>query len=433
MIRSSVDKLVTRLASQSERKREGALVALLDHPPDKVVGAVADLLLDDASPTTQGACLDVLERLGAVFNLQEIRSDGWFERLGKQITSFQAVCEVMGERFLAYSMILGIQIHSLATDPRIPANTTVEFSVGDDAPQTLTLGEYRVRIVQAIIQQEPELSTAKLPLTVEATIGLLGHTLILVAPLFGLSLGQLILASIDPDDPRALVGFTSEHGFSFMELSEFDGFVKQKVRRDLAGTQQEPFRLDLSIVEHARVAAARGDHDQVIAMLENWPGLLVTLQRTPVSHQLDNGQLALIAEALEILGNAFRLRDRRTWAEELYRLGLVFVREGDFAGRLFFRLGELLTEDERYGEAIGHLRRAQVLGVPDREVFPVLGRAFLRRGKVVPAAALLETALARGAESPEAREDLAQAKRELERAGVDWQVPLRDPEPPEAE
>jgi hypothetical protein len=405
-------------------------VALADHPVEKVIGPVADLLLDDASPTTQGACLDALERLGAVVNLQEVRTDGWFERLREQISNFQSVCEVMGDRFLAYSMILGIQIHSLATDPRLPANTTVEFSVGDDVPQTLTLGEYRVRVVQALIQDEIQRETQPLPLTVENAVELLGQGLILLAPLFGLSLKQLAAASVDPDQPRFLVGFVSEHGFSFMELKDFEGFVRQKVRRDLAGTQQEPFRLDLTVVDHARAAAERGDHDEVIAILESWPGLLVTLQRTPVLHQLEDNQLELIAEALEILGNAFRHRDRQTWAEELYRLGLVFVRDGVPAGRLFFRLGEMLTEDERYGEAIGHLRRAQALGVPDREVFPVLGRAFLRRQKLVPAAALLEHAVARGAEAQGVEEDLAQIRRALEAAGVDWNVPVCDSEPP---
>ena len=82
-------------------------------------------------------------------------------------------------------------------------------------------------------------------------------------------------------DPRALV-FNTEIGvvMTSPEIGEdmgniFDSFVKQKVRRDLAGTQQEPFRLDLSVVEHARAAAERGDHDEVIAILESWPGLLV--------------------------------------------------------------------------------------------------------------------------------------------------------------
>lgn len=405
-------------------------MALTDHPADKVLGPVADLLLDDASPTTQGACLDALERLGGLVNLRQIRADGWFEQLSAQINNFDSVCAVMGDHFLAYSMILGIQIHSLATDPRVPANTTVEFSVGDDVPQTLTLGEFRVRAVQAIIQQEVPPTGASLPLTVDAATDLIGQLLILLAPLFGLSLKHLVLASADPEHPRALVGFVSQHGFSFMELGAFEDFVKQKVRRDLAGTQQEPFRLDLSVVEQARASAARGDHDEVIAILESWPGLLVTLQRTPVLHQLEDAQLELIAEGLEILGNAFKHRDRRTWAEELYRLGLVFVREGTHAGRLFFRLGELLTEDERYGEAIGHLRRAQALGVPEPEVFPVLGRAFLRRRKIVPAAALLENAAAHGADSRDLTEDLAQARRELEQAGVAWKVPVDDHEPP---
>jgi hypothetical protein len=413
-----------------EHKREAALIALASHPADKVIGPVSDQLVDDSSSTSQGACLDVLERVGAVVNLGEIRTDGWFERLGGKIANFDAICDVMGDRFLAYSMILGIQIHSIATDPRVPANTTIEFSVGDDVPQTLTLGEFRVRMVQALIQQQRSEHSISLPLKIDDAIALIGHPLLLLAPLFDLSLKHLALSSAELEQPQALVGFVSEHGFSFMDLDAFESFVKQKVRRDLAGTQQDPFQLDLTAVERARDAASRGEPEEVIAILETWPGLLVTLQKSPVIHQIEGPQLSLIAEGVELLGNAFKARERRTWAEELYRLGLVFVRDGVPAGRLFYRLGTLLCEDERYGEAIGLLRRAHALGVEEREVFPVLGRAFLRRRKLVPAAALLEIAVADGADSEGVEEDLAQVRREFAEAGVAWDVPIRDSDPP---
>jgi tetratricopeptide (TPR) repeat protein len=139
-----------------------------------------------------------------------------------------------------------------------------------------------------------------------------------------------------------------------------------------------------------------------------------------------------IAEGLVLLGSAFKERDRRTWAEELFRLGLVFVRDGAHAGGLFYHLGLLLSEEERYGEAIGHLRRALALGVEAKLIFPALGRAFLRRRKFVPAAALLEGALAHGADTVELSEDLALVRGEFARAGVRWNVPPRDSEPPGA-
>ena len=37
--------------------------------------------------------------------LDRIRTDGWFERLGESIGSFETLCEVLGERFFAFSLI----------------------------------------------------------------------------------------------------------------------------------------------------------------------------------------------------------------------------------------------------------------------------------------------------------------------------------------
>jgi hypothetical protein len=36
------------------------------------------------------------------FELEAVRTDGWFERIGEGIGSFQALCEIIGERFFAF-------------------------------------------------------------------------------------------------------------------------------------------------------------------------------------------------------------------------------------------------------------------------------------------------------------------------------------------
>ena len=41
------------------------------------------------------------------FPLDALRTDGWFERIGEGIGSFQALCEIVGERFFAFSIIVG--------------------------------------------------------------------------------------------------------------------------------------------------------------------------------------------------------------------------------------------------------------------------------------------------------------------------------------
>ena len=89
-------------------------------------------------------------------SLESIRTDGWFERIGEGIGSFQALCDIVGPRFFGFAMITGARITSLTVDRRTPDNTLVDFVVGpEDAEvtesdtQRLTLGDFRRRLVSA--------------------------------------------------------------------------------------------------------------------------------------------------------------------------------------------------------------------------------------------------------------------------------------------
>ncbi len=48
--------------------------------------------------------------------LESIRTDGWFERIGESIGSFQALCDIIGARFFAFAMITGARITALTVD-----------------------------------------------------------------------------------------------------------------------------------------------------------------------------------------------------------------------------------------------------------------------------------------------------------------------------
>ncbi|MGC4069812.1 MAG: hypothetical protein QM784_35170 [Polyangiaceae bacterium] len=69
-----------------------------------------------------------------VFPLESIRTDGWFERIGEGIGSFQTLCEVIGPKFFAFAMIAGARIVALTIRspqsgqharrfPRLPATS----------------------------------------------------------------------------------------------------------------------------------------------------------------------------------------------------------------------------------------------------------------------------------------------------------------------
>src|SRR3974390_1959161 len=91
------------------------------------------------------------------FELDAVRTDGWCERIGEGIGSFQALCEIIGERFFAFSIIVGARITALTVDRRTPELSLVDFVVGasDGAgglePQRLTLADFRRRLVGALL------------------------------------------------------------------------------------------------------------------------------------------------------------------------------------------------------------------------------------------------------------------------------------------
>ena len=93
-----------------------------------------------------------------VFSLDAVRTDGWFERIGDGIGSFQALCDIVGEAFFAFSMITGARITALTVDRR---NTLVDFVIaaaadeaGDADVQRLTLADFRHRLVGALLTDD---------------------------------------------------------------------------------------------------------------------------------------------------------------------------------------------------------------------------------------------------------------------------------------
>src|SRR3982751_1727657 len=134
------------------------------------------------------------------FPLDALRTDGWFERIGEGIGSFQALCEIVGERFFAFSIIVGARITALTIDRRSPDQTLVDFVVGlaeadgDLEPQRLTLADFRRRLVGALLVEEEKHAPApERDTDVEAIQLYIGVRYLLLAPLYGYSLTTLAL------------------------------------------------------------------------------------------------------------------------------------------------------------------------------------------------------------------------------------------------
>jgi hypothetical protein len=320
-----------------------------------------------------------------VVSLQAIRTDGWFERIGEGIGSFQALCDIIGARFFAFAMITGARITSLTVDRRLPDNTLVEFAVGADEeagiagePQRLTLSEFRQRLVNALVLDEPHGPPPTRATDIEAVQLHIGVRYLLLAPLYGYALSEL---KVGPDGSKmVLLHDGTEETYP---LPAFRARIRTHVREELERVRRPAARsaIDLARVTEAEAAAGKSDHIRVLELLGAWPAPLAIFLRTPEGQLLNPEARARIALGLGLLGSACIALGENSKGEEVLRLGIQYAADGSAAPGLFLRLGEAIATDGRPGESIGPLRRAANLGASPETVWPLLAAAFLSRGR----------------------------------------------------
>lgn len=350
---------------------------------------------------------------GHVFSLEAVRTDGWFERIGEGIGSFQALCEIVGERFFAFSMITGARITAVTVDRRNPDNTLVDFAVGaagsDDAAdaQRLTLADFRRRLVGALLTEEPAAPIPTRETDIEGLQLYIGIRYLLLAPLYGYSLRQLRVGDDVAELSLVRDGVDEKYDLETFRL-RMRAHVRDELERAASGNRGA---IDLGRVAEAESASLERDDAKVLQLLGAWPAPLAIFLRTPEGQMLASEPRSLIAKGLGLLGTAcVRLGDVAQ-GEEIFRLGIQYAQDGLAAAEIFQRLGEALIGDGRPGEGIGPLRRSLVLGGDARVIWPLLCRAFFDRGRYVAAFAALREAESAGA-SPS---DLAAPMGELEK------------------
>ncbi len=359
------------------------------------------------------------------FSLDSHRTDGWFERIGEGIGSFQALCEIVGERFFAFSIIVGARITALTIDRRSPDQTVVDFVVGvgesdgDLDPQRLTLADFRRRLVGALLVEDDRPAPRPTRETdVEAIQLFVGVRYLLLAPLYGYSLRKLIL-----DGKHAELRVLHDGTEEVFALDTFRMRVRALVREELdrvaTGARSA---IDLSKVAEAEAAAIRKEWPKVIALLGAWPAPLAIFLRTPEGQMLGADARSLIAKGLGLLGSACVHLGEVEQAEEVFRIGIQYAQEGVAAAELFRRLGEALLLNERAGEAIGPLRRARAVGGSTQEVMPPRARAFLNRGRFVAAHPGLRDALDAGVAERELVDELRQVEGALGPSLTAWRA-----------
>src|SRR6185503_7958404 len=346
-----------------------------------------------------------------VFSLDAVRTDGWFERIGEGIGSFQALCEIVGERFFAFSMITGARITAVTVDRRNPDNTLVDFGVGAGGPedplsdtQRLTLADFRRRLVGALLTDEVSAPPPTRETDLEGIQLYIGVRYLLLAPLYGFSLRQLTITDQSGELTLIHDGIEEKHDLETFRM-RVRAHVRDELDRVASGNRGA---IDLGRVAEAETASMQGQDAKVLSLLGAWPAPLAIFLRTPEGQMLAPEPRALIAKGLGLLGTAcVRLGDVGQ-GEEIFRLGIQYAQDGVAAADIFQRLGEALMNDQRAGEAIGPLRRAVVLGGSPKLLWPMLCRAFYRRGRYVAAFASFQKALAAKTAESELAEDIRQ-------------------------
>lgn len=361
--------------------------------------------------------------------LDDVRADGWFERLAQSGPSFDQLCDILGERFVAFTAIADVRVTAVTLDRQRPKASLIDFQVGDAPSQhRLPLHELRRRVALAMLSEDSVEDAIPDPPVPEAVRSFIGVTTVLLAPLFGIRLHTLHLGGGAAPSVVLEDGPVQEE----ISLEALRDRIRERVTEELERVQspQDALSVDLEAVDEAERANDEGNWERTIELLGDWPGPLSMLMRTADGQQLAPSVKGTLARGLGLLGTAYVRTGRSDWAEEIMRLGIQWSQGGVVAGDLFRRLGEAYVAQDRPGEAIAFFRRAVALGAQRAEILPELARCFVARGRYVAAAACVDEATAAGAD-PGAlrslREELA------EHLGSAWErfrelVPAPTPE-----
>lgn len=359
-----------------------------------------------------------------IFSLEAVRTDGWFERIGEGIGSFQALCDIVGERFFAFSMITGARITALNVDRRNPDYTLVDFVIGagDDAPddsaQRLTLADFRRRLVGVLLADEPQGPAPTRETDVEALQLHVGVRYLLLAPLYGYSLRGLEL-----EGDRSTLTLSRDGADEAYDLEVFRARIRAHVREELERIQSGGRgAIDLGQVAEAEAAAIAGDPRRVLQLLGSWPAPLALFLRTPEGQLLAPDARALIAKGLGLLGSACVELGEVAQGEEIFRLAVQYAPEGVAAADVFLRLGNSMLANDRAGEAIGALRRAIALGGDPQTLWPGLATAFAQRRRMLAALACTREAVAAGVREADMSDELRQVEAALGPRVTAWRA-----------
>lgn len=354
-------------------------------------------------------------------SLDRIRTDGWFDRVGESISSFHTLCDVLGERFFAFALIVGARVSSLMIDRFNPDQSLVEFAFGGadgdlgdvepEAEERLTVAEFRQRLVNVLVSDDgPDMAVSEVEDELESVQRFIGPRFLLLAPLYGYALRELVIAG-----KTARLRYDEDGQEQLVALKTFRERIRRHVQDDLdrGVERQGGTAIDLNRVSEAEQAASRQDWQKVMELLGSWPMPLAIYWRTPEGQMLPEQARQRIAEGLGLLGTACGKLGDEAQGEEVLRLAVQYAQDGSAACGIYVRIAKSFLDSGRYGEAIGPLRRAKALGAAPEDVLPDLTLAFFERRRFVAALGCVREAARIGMKSKEIDKLSARIERQL--------------------
>ncbi|MBN2340538.1 MAG: hypothetical protein JXX29_15635 [Deltaproteobacteria bacterium] len=413
------EKWVAKLCADSKSEREQAAVWLLEHGTPETLVSIAKLLFTDISSQTHATCLDILEKHDVAASLKDLAQDGWLDEVKAEAENFHIVSRIVGERYLAYSILLGLQIQSIKKDIEFHNRTLVQFTSDSDMVQALPLGQFRLQVTSVLLSIGIQASDKiEYPLTESNMLQLIGELPLLVAPLFGISLKRLIAIQL-PAQPYTVLGITTPSGHVYIELKDFRNIILRLIQNDLEKLGEEKLELQLDTSE-AKAAFEKQDLDRVHHLLQTWPGLLSTLLKSPIKNELNDNQLQQIAEGTQMLAAVYLKQEKYAWAKETLRLGVRYTCDSSHAGPLYLALGKLYNQTEDYGESIGYLRRALAFNEDAFETYTALSDALFFRNKKLCAYLLMKEAKTLHPLPPPLQQRFDEVKQTMREKEIGW-------------
>ena len=352
------------------------------------------LLQLDIPDTTHKTCMNILQKTGSLVSLDALRQDNWFDELKAEVDpeNIDLVSRILGKRYFAYSLLLGLQITSIRQHSDEPGNTIVEFTSDSEMVQKLPLSQFNMQVASVLLGIGINAQRhCTLPLTDEQALTIIGEVPLLVAPLF--EIFPTHLAAVQKGALfNCVIGLATPKGRAFLAIEEFDKLILQLLRFDVQRYGQGKIDHDFD-TEPALAAYEQQDYQQVINLLETWPGLLSTMLKTPAQKELSDKQLMGIAKGCQLLSSAFEHIGNSEYAQEVIRLGIRYTADTPYAGPLYLEMGLILNKAEQFGEAIAYLRRATRILPTVVMGWSELGKALMQRHRCIAAWLVLEHAM----------------------------------------